>query len=742
MSATDKSGVFRRLDRFDRMPRADGPACPALRWRDLRSDLQEPSVNKHQTDEPSVDGPGSVLRMGQYRNDRRTYAGKWLLLTLASAFWFTMAAQAKPSDSGTNWLGSTDLSLDQLINIKVTSVSKKETFLEDSPAAVTVVTQDEIRRYGITSLPDALRLVPGMDVARINSHEWAVSSRGFTDEFANKMLVLVDGRSIYTTGFGGVIWGMEDVVMEDLDRIEVIRGPGGALWGANAVNGVINVITKSAKDTQGGLISTSVGTEDQPSTTIRYGGVLATNLYFRVYLKYFNRDGLVEANGTDAPDPWSGVQGGFRMDWEPTEADKLTLQGDCFSHRSAENQSTPSLLPPFAQTSNVVNHDSGGNLLGRWTHDISENSSLSVQAYYDRFSPEQIGVNYSSDTFDLDAQHRFEIGSRNDIVWGLGYRHISDKLEPSAFLSFNPEAQHEDLFSSFVQDEVTHVPDRFKVTLGTKFEHNDFTGFEIQPNVRVLWTPTEHQTFWASVSRAVRTPSVSELYERVNYQVLPPSATTPPVLVSLFGSQDLKSEELLAYELGYRVEPVKHCSLDFTGFYNDYNRLIAGIPGAPQLITSPPLHVLIPTSNENAGGAQSFGVEASGRYDVTDYWHLAASWSWCEINSPLSSSLFLEATPEQQFQVRSALNLPCNLEFNAAAYYVDQIQASYGTGQLTIPSYVRLDLGLVWHASKSLEIGIWGQNLLDGRHAEFTSYKTPLITEIPRSVVGKITWRF
>jgi iron complex outermembrane receptor protein len=624
----------------------------------------------------------------------------------------------------------------------VTSVSKKETLLEDAPAAVTVVTQDDIRRFGIKSLPDALRLVPGMDVAQINSHEWAVSARGFTDEFANKMLVLVDGRSIYTSGFGGVIWGMQDVVMEDLDRIEVIRGPGGTLWGANAVNGVINVITKSAKDTQGGLISTSVGTEDQPSTTIRYGGVLATNLYYRVYLNYFNRDGLVEASGKDGPDPWSGIQGGFRMDWEPTEENKLTLQGDCFSHRAAENQSIPSVVPPFAQTSNVIDHDAGGNVLGRWTHDFSDNSALSVQAYYDRFLPEQIGVNYTSDTVDLDAQHRIAIGSRNDVVWGLGYLRISDKLEPSGYLSFTPAAQQEDIFSSFVQDEVTLVPDRFKVTLGSKFEHNDFTGFDIQPSARVLWTPTAHQTVWASVSRAVRTPSRSELDERVNFQVLPPTATIPPTLVSLFGNPGLESEELLAYELGYRVKPVKQCSLDVAGFYNDYDRLISGAAGAPQLVTGPPMYVLVPTSNENAGTAKSYGVELSGRYDVTEYWHLAASWSWFEVHSALAAALSLGAAPEQQFQVRSALNLPGNLELNAAAYYVDQIQAAYGVGQLTIPSYVRLDIGLVWHATKTLEIGIWGQNLLDGRHAEFTSYKTPLITEIPRAVVGKITWRF
>lgn len=635
-----------------------------------------------------------------------------------------------------------DIPLEELVNIKVTSVAKKATSLEDSPAAVTVVTAEDLRRFGVTTLPDALRLVPGMDVARVNSHEWAISSRGFNSQFANKMLVLVDGRSIYTTGFGGVIWGMEDVVLEDLDRIEVIRGPGGSLWGANAENGVINIVTKSAKDTQGGLIATTVGTEDQPTTLLRYGGVLATNLYYRAYVKYFNRDELVQADGAPAPDPWSGIQGGFRLDWEPTLDNQLTLQGDYFSHRVNENQSVPSLLPPYALNGDVVNHDSGGNLLGRWNHQFSDTSSLSVQAYYDRFQPEQIGVKYSSDTFDLDAQHRFGLGSWNDILWGLGYRHIADKLDPSFYLSFNPPSETEQLFSSFVQDEITLVPDRVKFTLGSKFEHNDFTGFEIQPSGRLIWTPTEQQAVWAAVSRAVRTPSRAERDERVNFEVIPPGPGAPPTLLSTFGEADLQAETLMAYELGYRVTPIPRLSFDVAGFYNDYDKLITPLPGTPGFETDPsPPHILVPTQNENVSPAQTYGLEVSTHWNVTADWQLAASWSWFESRTSLAA-LNLDAAPEQQFQLRSTLKLPAHLEFNGAVYYVDEILAPYGTSHLVIPAYVRLDLGLVWHPCKSLELGIWGQNLIDDRHSEATSYKTPLITEVPRGVLGKITWRF
>jgi iron complex outermembrane receptor protein len=673
----------------------------------------------------------------------RCFRAKALLRAAAGIAIFGASA-ANAGDASTNASnGSTELSLDQLINIQVTSVSKKETSVQDSPAAVTVITPDDLNRFGITTLPDALRLVPGMDVAQVNSHEWAVSSRGFNGEFADKMLVLIDGRSVYTTGFGGVIWGAEDVDMEDLDRIEVIRGPGGTLWGDNAVNGVINIITKSAKDTQGGLIVTSAGSdEDQPSTLIRYGGVLATNVYYRVYVKYFDRDGLVTTNNSDAHDPWTGIQGGMRLDWEPSVQDKLTLQGDYYSHKVDENQSIPSVLPQYAQTSVVDNRDSGGNVLGRWTHDFSDDSGLIVQAYYDYFSPEQIGVKYISDTADLDAQYRFALGSRNDVIWGADYRYISDKLSPSYYLSFNPAKQDEQLFSSFVQDEITLVPDKFKVTLGSKFEDNSFTGFDVQPSVRLLWTPTERQTVWASVSRAVRTPSISEMDERVNVEVIPATRTTPPILLSDFGNPNLKPEELVAYELGYRVAPTRRCSFDLAGFYNDYSQLITAVPGSPRLEADPFPYLLIPSVNENAGPAQTYGIELSGRWDPIDCWHLAASWSWLETHSPLASTLSLGASPEQQFQVRSTLDLPCNLEFDTAVYYMDQIEAPYGIGQTVIPSYVGLDVGLVWRPCKSLELGIWGKNLLQAEHAEFTSYKTPLVTEVPRSIMGKITWRF
>ncbi len=665
---------------------------------------------------------------------------KILALVLAGILFPATGYAADPSPISAKPVD--ELSLEDLVNIKVTSVSKRETGLEDSPAAVSVVTQDDIRRFGITTLPEALRLVPGMDVAQINSHEWAVSGRGFNGEFANKLLVLVDGRSVYTTGFGGVIWSMQDVVMEDLDRIEVIRGPGGSLWGANAVNGVINIITKSAKETQGGLITTTVGTQEQPSTTVQYGGQLATNLYYRAYVKYFNRDEFVDSTGAEGPDAWSGIQGGFRLDWEPSAEDKLTLQGDYYENRLNQSQKFPSLTPPYLQNGEVVNHDSGGNVLGRWTHEFSDTSALTAQAYFDHFSPQELGVRYTADTIDLDAQHRFAIGSRNDILWGLGYRHISDSLRASPFLSMSPAAQEEQLFSSFVQDEITLAPDRVKLTLGSKFEDNDYTGFEVQPSARLIWTPTDHQAFWTSVSRAIRTPSRSERSEQVDFGVIPPSPTTPPVELPVLGNPSLQSEELLAYEAGYRLEFSKRLSWDLTGFYNKYNQLILPVPGTPEFQPAPfPPHLVVPSMNQNAGGAHTYGMEVSARWNVTEDWHLVSSYSWLGVHFD-SDSPELHGSPEQQFQLRSTLNLPAHLELNGALFYVDQIEAPYGMGLMRVPSYVGLDLGLVWHASKSLELGLWGKNLLQDRHLEFPSSTTSLLTEVPREIVARLTWRF
>jgi iron complex outermembrane receptor protein len=613
--------------------------------------------------------------------------------------------------------------------------------LEQAPAAVSVVTSEDIQRLGITTFPDALRLVPGMDVARIDSHSWAVSARGFNAQFANKLLILMDGRTIYGPAYGGVNWGMQDTVMEDVDRIEVIRGPGASLWGANAVNGVVNIMTKSARDTQGVLASVGAGTEDQPSLSARYGGTLASNVYYRVYGKAFWRDGLVTSTGEDAHDDWQSAQGGARMDWEPSDIDKFTLQGSYYNDLVNENQNVVVLTPPFVTTANVENNDVGGNVLARWTHQFSESSALNLQAYYDRFTQEQVGTSETRDTADFDFQHSFNIGSRNAVIWGAGYRYTADSFPGNFFLTWIPPERQDDLYSAFVQDDITIIHNRVHLTLGSKFEHNDYTGFEYEPTARLLWTPSERQTFWAAGSRAVRTPSRYETGARVNYSVFPlasPPFPTTLGLASLYGNANADSEQLTAIEAGYRIEPTRRLSLDFATFYNQYDDLLRFVPEAP--FVQGPLTVFRQTI-QNSGSAETYGIEFAGNWKVTDWWRVGVGYSWLHVELHPNDPAF-QGNPAHQAQLRSYWDLPGNLEFNGALFYVDETTAAAGLGTATIPAYVRLDVGLVWHPTKSLRMGIWGKNLLDDRHPEFPSLKSSIQTEIPREIHFQASYQF
>ena len=632
------------------------------------------------------------------------------------------------------------MSIEQLVNVEVVSINslfKKETRLDQAPAAVSIVTSDDVRRLGITTIPEALRLVPGVDVARIDSHEWAISARGFDAQFANKLLILEDGRTIYGPAYGGVNWGMQDVLMEDLDRIEVIRGPGASLWGANAVNGVVNILSKSARDTQGLLIAADGGTEDQPEVGVRYGGQIGTNLYYRVYGKYFNRDGLVTSTGANANDDWNSYQGGTRMDWEPAEESKFTVQGNYYNDVVQENQNVVLLTPPFGTNVVADNHDYGGYVLGRWTRTFSESSALTLQTYYDHFRQEQVGSAETRNSFDFDGQYRVPIGERNDVIAGFQYYLTSDNFPPNFFLTWTPPVRNDQLFSAFVQDEITVVPERFNVTLGSKFEHNDYTDFEFEPNVRLLWTPADNQTVWGAVSRAVRTPSRYETGARVNYSVFeqPDSTVT---INRLLGNDDAQSEKLNAYELGYRIQPTKRLSFDLATFYNQYDDLLRFVPGTSFM--QGPIEIF-PQSVKNSGSAETFGGELLADWKPLDNWRLSASYSYLHVNLHPNDRAF-QGNPQQMVKVSSYLDLTSNLELNSALYYMDQQTAEAGLSIATIPAYVRLDVGMVWRPIKWMELGIWGQNLIQDQHAEFPSLKSSVQTEIPREVLGKITLRF
>lgn len=684
--------------------------------------------------------------------------GLRLFLTTVVASGIVASSVADVATNDTS-LRLADFNIEDLVNLEVMSVSKRETPLMESPAAIAVLTAGDIHRLGATSIPEALRAVPGLQVARVSANRWAISSRGFNDEYSNKLLVLVDGRSVYTPTFGGVYWNVEDVVLEDLDRIEVIRGPGATLWGANAVNGVINIITKSARETQGALVSSSFGTEDRPSVSARYGGQLSSNLFYRVYVNYFDRAGFDDASGRSMSDEWNMARGGLRLDWEPDEQNTFTLLGDYYDGSYGEQVGKTSVFPPAYNVLGIEAPASGGNVLGRWTRRFSDESELKLQIYYDHyqrkhpygggvivaapneFDEDQNLMGERRDTWDLDLQHRFALGQRQSMVWGVGYRRTEDKIASNGIEIFWERTHSEDdLFSAFVQDEITAVEDRLRLTLGSKIEHNDYTGCELQPAARLLWTPVEHQTYWASVARAVRTPTRLERDSRVNFTtfVLPDST---PGIVSAFGNPNLDSEEVLAYEIGCRFEPARRLSFDVAAFFNDYQLAWAGPSGFGFEPDPPPPHALQSYTYVNDISGQTYGVELLAQWQATERWRLIAGYNW--LHTDFDNLALAQSSPEHQFNVRSSVELGRGWEFNAAAYFVDEVQSiPQGTTVVTIPSYARLDLGLTWRPNSHLELSIWGQNLLDEGHPEFASYKTPNIAEIPRSIVARLILRF
>ena len=660
---------------------------------------------------------------------------QWLLPALLFAMFMTV----RPAASGQEEVYRPPselkkLSVEELLNIDVTSVSKYPQKLSTTAAAVTVLTDEDLERSGVQDIPDALRLVPGLDVAQVDAHTWAISSRGFNDIFANKLLVMIDGRTVYTPLFSGVYWEVQDTLLQDIDRIEVVRGPGATLWGANAVNGVINIITKNARDTQGLLISGGGGTEDRGFGNVRYGVKVGDDAFLRVYAKYFDRDSSVYPNDTSAHDSWNMFQSGFRLDWDRTKQTSITFQGDIYTGQEDEIYTVPKTIPPFAGKITSTDNVSGGNLLGRWSQHFSPDSELTVQTYYDRTVRNTAIFSENRDTGDIDLQHRFAIGDRQEVIWGVGYRVTHDDVKNSLNVSLVPDSRTLNLYSAFVQDDITILPDTSRLTVGSKFEHNDFTGFEIQPSARVAWTPGHSQTIWASVSRAVRTPSVAESDIRLN--VAPP-VPIPPGLITTFGNPDMVSEKLVAYEIGYRVQPFTQVTFDLTGFYNVYDDLRSVEP----ILPLPPS----PSRVENKLFGETYGTEISATAQLAKRWRLQGSYSYFQAElhrdagsrDTASEHTAEGSSPHNQFFIRSMLDLGWNIQFDSTLRYVDVLPVPQ------IPSYLTLDLRLAWSPQKNLEFAIVGRNLLDDRHPEFApTFIGTQRTEVERSFYGMAVWHF
>jgi len=673
----------------------------------------------------------------------------WRLRPLALAA--TVALLLAPASSADSQLGGDDdlgeLSIEDLMQIEVTSASKRSQKLSEIPAAVYVLGNEEIRRSGVQTLPDALRLVPGLHVGNIDGNKWAVTSRGFNSQFANKLLVMIDGRSVYTPLFSGTWWDVQDVVLEDIDRIEVIRGPGGAVWGANAVNGVINIITRPAAETQGLMITSSAGNVDKYSGAGRWGGRVNDDLAYRVYVKGFDRRAWDTplAGVDDAADEWHQIRGGFRGDWDVTGSDSLTFQGDYYGGESGDRRFEAPFSP--GRTTDVQ----GGNVLARWTRSLGEASEINLQAFYDR-TDRDLADFFSEvrNTADVELRHTLPSWYRNKIQWGTGYRFSGDKIEnTAAVLDFQPHSRDTNLFSAFVQDEIDVWPGLMRVTAGSKFEHNDFTGFEYQPTLRLLATPHESHTIWLSGSRAVRTPSRVE--DDLNL-VFP----TPLATLLVAKNDDFESERVWAIEAGYRATPLSNVNIDLSGYYNIFDDLRTfEITGAPGLCPPPlPPGVCAPGTYDNKMKARGWGTEVVGNWRPTDYLQFTTVYTWMKVKTRLKSgstdpiSLATgDSTPEHQVQLRTRVDLPWNVQLDSNLFWVgklpnETIFSPGGQDVVPVDDYFRLDLRLGWQPRPGVDVSFVGQNLTEKNHAEFGNQQFSAASLSPRAYFGKVTWNY
>jgi len=658
----------------------------------------------------------------------------WLVMLLLLA----LPAAAQQNDLS-------QLSIEDLMNTQVTSVSKKEQSLSRTAAAIFMITADAIQRSGATNIPDLLRMVPGVDVAQINANTWAISIRGLNDRFSNELLVLVDGRNVYTPTFGGVFWDVLDMPLEDIERIEVIRGPAGTIWGANAVNGLINIITKNAAKTRGGMVVAGGGNLDQGFGTVQYGGGLGKSTDYRVYTKYFNQDHMPGLAGQDGADGWHILRGGFRTDSNLSSKDKLTLRGDAYTGEEGNPDSLlPSVTSPALQNINFAVPLSGGFLQSVWKHAFSARSDTTLRISYDRYKRDDVLLEHRS-TFNVEFQHHIAWGSRQDIVWGANYNVTDSDTHGDLTFSLNPSDVNMQQFSSFLQDEIAIVPDKLYLTAGTRLDHNYYTGFNVLPGAQVSWTPNQHRMLWAAISHANRTPAETDTASRINYAGFPGPGGTP-ALAALVGNPHFDDEVLTAYQTGWRTTVLDSLSVDLAAYYGAYSSQQTIEPAAPFFEATPaPPHLVLPVTYENLMHGEAHGFELAANWNATARWTLSPGYAFEQIHMHLAptsqdTTSILDAeggSPVDSAQIRSHFDLPHRVGWDASAYFVDRLRSG------RIPSYTRLDTGLTWRWTEGLAMSLVGQNLVKDRHLEFIDDSGSIrSTLIKRSAYAKFTWQF
>ena len=633
------------------------------------------------------------------------------------------------------------LSLEELATIEVVSASKSPIKLKRVPMAMFVITNDDIRRSGATTIPEVLRLAPGVEVARIEGSKWSVGIRGFGSRLSRSVLVLIDGRTVYTTFFAGTYWEVQDTLLDDIDRIEVIRGPGGTIWGPNAVNGVINIITKSAKETQGTLVSVGGGNEEQGFVNFRYGGNNGGRLSYRVYGKAFTRGPQYHSDGRNFDD-WRAAQTGFRMDWEKSQRDSVTFIGDAYTMEAGQAVQAVTYAPPHLRLVEGNAPLSGGNLNARWTRVLGEGSDIRVQAFYDRTNRLEANFGENRDTGDIDVSIRSRVQERHQLTWGAGAR-VSDgrATEVVSGLTFDPLQRTDYLFTGFFQDEIAVAPEKLWITGGTKVLRTNFTGVLFEPSVRALWTPTQKQTVWGSYTRALRTPSRAERDFFLSGYV----STTPeglPFMARFNANRDFESEKLNGYEFGYRRLFRPNLYLSLATFYNRYDDLFSQeITGSPVLETTPPpTHLLLPARFANSLFGSTSGYEISPEWRPGESWRLRAQYSYLNMRIQTdpgapevgSARVVERSSPRHRALVQSSVDITDRFQFDVFYRYMAALPAH------RVPSYSTGDARLAWRLASGLEFAFVGRNLFQPHHPEYPGESG--LVGVRRSAYVKLTW--
>ncbi len=632
-----------------------------------------------------------------------------------------------------------DLSLEELGQVQVSSVSRRAERVNDVPASVYVITREQIQRSGATSIPEALRLAPGVEVARNGAHSWTISMRGFSNNLSNKLLVLIDGRSVYSPLFAGVFWDAQDTLLDLVDRIEVIAGPGGAIWGSNAVNGVINIITRSAWDTQGGLVQVAAGNEEELTAGLRYGGTIGGDLAYRGYVKHFEQDDARLLSGGGARDRWDMQQAGFRVDWAPSPTSSLSVQGNVYDADESALVLSDFTLGTLPKTDVPGTVDaSGHNLLARWERQLGGGAWLQLQGYYDHTERDTPG-NYAErrNTGDMELVHNLRQRGRHALIWGAGVRVTGDHIDNTTLSMFVPASRTDQTYSAFIQDRIT-LKERWLLTVGTKLEHNDYSDFENQPTVRLAWLPTDRQTLWTSVSRAVRIPA--RLNQDLSF-TLPVAVPNLPVpfYVNVRGTSQFKPERLVAYEAGYRFGFSDHLTADLALYLHDYDQLMTNrVTGGPELVPGPSPYLILHAVQSNDMRGQVYGGTLDVKWQVLPEWRVEFQYSHTDFDLELAPSGTDPTatnvggnTPKNQAALYSYLQITRNLNLYTGIRHVDRLPNQ------GVPSYTALDVNLNWQVMPALTASLTARDVGDPRHPEFGGG-----SEIERSLLARLTWQF